>query len=117
MIELYLFEWEELLMVLMGFAAMAYIVVEYKRERADRYTLMEIVGRLARLEANSDDSVALEGRLAALEAAAAVSERHEERLAGLQERTGRLELFWDIARGRAEDDEDEDEDDEEDDDS
>ena len=95
MIEVYLFDWDELLMVLMGFAAMAYVMMEHRRDRADTAMLMSIAERLGRLEANSDDSVALEGRLVALEAAVAVSDRHEERLAGVQERLARLEVFID----------------------
>lgn len=86
-----LMDWDEVLMLAMGFAGFAYIVADLKRERRLDQCAMDHEGRLARLEANSDDSVALEARLVHLEAASSRDERLEERISGLAERLAVLE--------------------------
>lgn len=89
--EILLMDWDEVLMLAMGFAGFAYIVADLKRERRLDQCAMDHEGRIARLEANSDDSVALEARLVHLEAAASRDERLEERISGLAERIAIVE--------------------------
>jgi hypothetical protein len=50
MVWLYMFEWDELLMLCMGFAGIAYIVADFKRERALEEIALQFSERLARLE-------------------------------------------------------------------
>lgn len=89
------FGWDEVLMVCMGLAAAMVVYLDHRRSSETEDVLREQEGRLSRLEANSDDSVALEGRLSRVEAHVEVGERHEERLANTQERVARLELRLD----------------------
>lgn len=108
-------DWDEVLMIAMGFAGVSYIIVDQKRERrldeialdhASRIGTLEaqastLVGalsditelreRVARLEANNDDSVTLEGRLRAVEVHIEKEEKIEDRLAEVRERVAVLE--------------------------
>lgn len=82
-------------MIAMGFAGLAYIIKDLKRERRLDELAVELAERIARLEANSDDSVALEARLVALEAAASRDDRLEERISAYGERIAVLETKMD----------------------
>jgi len=103
------FDYDEVLMICMGFAAFAYVVLDFKREKRTELYVLELVERVARLEANSDDSVTLESRLVQLEAAAARDERLEERISNMAERVAVLETKLDEWE-EVEVDEDEDDD-------
>lgn len=78
-------------MVCMGFAAVAVVYADYRRDKDFFRTVLDLSERVSRLEANSDDSLTLERRMSAVEAHVQVSERHEQRLAETQERVARLE--------------------------
>lgn len=86
-----LMDWDEIMALAAGFAAVGYIIVDQKRERRLDDLAVEHAERIARLEANSDDSVALEARLVALEAAAERDGRLEERMSGYAERIAIVE--------------------------
>ena len=85
------FDYDELLMVCMGFAAAAYVLVDYRRERKLDAIAIEHAERLTALEANNDDSIALEGRLRTVEIRTERDERIEERIAAYAERVAVLE--------------------------
>ena len=65
-----LWDWDEVLMIAMGFAGLAWIVVDQKRERRLDLAESELRERVAKLEAQlaSDNPVTLPERVAKLEA-------------------------------------------------
>ncbi len=83
------FDWDELMMLAMGFAGFAYVVVDLKRTSR----LDDLAGsfgeRLAKLEAS--DLSAVEGRLRTIEIRAEFEQRVDERLASVAERVAVLE--------------------------
>lgn len=85
------FDFDEVLMVCTGLAAAAWVIMEFRRGQNVDDVLRDIFERVVRLEANSDDSVALEARLQRLEATAENHERIEERLSAYAERIAVLE--------------------------
>ena len=89
------FGWDEILMICMGFAAVAVVYADYRRDRDILHTILEIQHKLGSLESNSDDSLALEVRFSELEAKVNLTERHEERFSNLQERVGKMETRLD----------------------
>ena len=91
MIEILAWDWDEVLMLAMGFAGFAYIVADLKRERRLDEVAMNHEGRLSSLEANHDDSIALEVRLRDVENRVENNERLDERIAALGERVAVLE--------------------------
>ncbi len=89
-------DWDEVMMLAMGFAGLAYVIADLKRERKLDTHAVDFAARLAALEANADDSLAIEGRIAKLEMLADRDERFEERLAVLGERIAALETWRDL---------------------
>lgn len=87
------FDFEEVTMIAMGFAGLAYVIVDQKRERELDRRASEFAERIARLEAYADDPTEIERRVARLEIEAERDERFEERLAGYGERIATLEAL------------------------
>lgn len=87
-------DWDEVLMVAMGFAGLAYIIADLKRERKLDELAVEHAERIARLEAIAVDDMTVEQRLAALEVRAERDQHLEERLASVGERVAVLEVKW-----------------------
>ena len=81
-----LFDWEELMLFVMGFAALGYIINDWRNNRHITDILLVLESRVSRLESNSDDSLSLEVRMARVEAATDLNERLDERIALIQER-------------------------------
>jgi hypothetical protein len=59
-------DWDEILMICTGLAAFGYVIADAMKDRRFDRLAVEFAERIARLEANNDDGVALEGRLAVL---------------------------------------------------
>lgn len=89
------FGYEEVFMICCGLAAATTLVLDYRRDKQTAGVVMELVERIARLEANADDSVTLEARLVHLEAAVQRDEYLNERIAGYGERIAVLEVKYD----------------------
>lgn len=88
-------DWDEVLMIAMGFAGLAYIIADLKRERKLDELAVEHAERIARLEAIAVDDMTVETRIAALEVRAERDQHLEERLASVGERVAVLEVKWD----------------------
>lgn len=86
------FDWDEVLMLAMGFAGFAYVVADLKRERRLDECAMDHEGRIANVEAllaAQDDTLLT--RVIHLEARKDHDDRLEERVCGYAERIAVLE--------------------------
>lgn len=109
-------DWELVLALASGIATIGVLFLEHRRanrfeelavEHAERIATLEtqiqaldgleIVDKIARLEATSTDAMSIENRIAALEEQAKRDEHLESRLAELGERVARIETTGELA--------------------
>ena len=98
------FDFDEILMICTGLAAVAWVIFDYKREKDQTHVLLEHESRLSRMEATVVDNIQVEQRIAALEVKAELEERLEERISGYAERIAILETRLEAFEGEDEDD-------------